>query len=305
MKKKAFLNLVEIVLYLFAAFSFFGFAYVGLDMVSSVFASGYRTVPAFFAYFLPTLSLIINHRITHAKSIESEKKHAKIDGYILLGISFYIILLDIVYFALNEYYALVEGTVTPLYPLDTILLALLGGRYGIYLLLKSKSQIKEVSFLYYPNNGTKLERFLSFLLKGIGLGFSLYMVGGLLWGLDFAYWDNPNFYHMIPLFILMIVIALLLGYDIYFESYPIKEFSLKTKRIILVCLSALTLIGIVWTTITFITFPDVIVKVGQPYFRVDIIGNLNIAPYALTIPPALYCVYLWSLPLLERTTNKH
>mgnify|MGYP006874320322 CR=1 FL=1 len=304
MKKKTLLNLLEIVLYFFAAFSFFGFAYVGLDMVSSVFASGYRTIPAFFAYLLPTLVLIVNHRITHAKSIGSEKSHAKIDGYILLGLCSYIISLDIAYFALNEYNGLIEGSVTPFYPLDTILLALLGGGYGIYLLVKSKSKITEIPFLFYPNNGAKLERFLSFLLKGIGLGFSLYMVGGLLWGLDFAYWDNPNFHHMIPLFILMVVIALFLGYDIYFESYPIKNFSFKAKRIILSCLSALTLLGIVWTTITFITFPDVIVKVGQPYFRVDIIGNLNIAPYVLTIPPVLYCLYLWTLPLIRRAISK-
>ena len=296
--KKVFNIIIEIILYFIASLSFFAFIYIGLDMITGIYASGYRTIPAFVAYFLPTYILIVFHRINHSKNLDWMKKHQTINGFILSGLSLFIIILNIAYFAMGEYNAAIEGGVAPLYPLDTFLIAIISLLYGVYLIINARFT-KEILFDFYPASNNKIERYLSYIMKGIGLGFSLYMTGALLWGIDAGYYDNPLFYAMFSLFTPMVTVMLLLGYDMYIESYPIFATKEKTKRIILICLSALTFAGLIATTVTYFVFPNIIIKVGQPYFRIDLIGNMNIAPYIVTIPPSLYCIYLWTLPLLK------
>ncbi len=300
MKKSATVT-IEIVLYLLAAAAFFGFAYVGFDMFSGIFATGYRTIPASVSYFMPVYFLVLYHRFSHAKSPEWLKKHAKINGAILLSLSFFVLVLDICYFALGEYNEIIENTVTPLFPLDTICISLLSAGLGAILFFKNN-----LPFLgpnAYLTNEPKYRRYLSFIMKGIGTGFSLFMVGGLIWGLDFAYYEHPYFPNMIPLFLIMIGIGLLLGYDIFIESYPIHPFSKRFKLISLSILTLFVLSSMISTTVIFVKIPNIIIMVGQPYFRVDPIGNLNIAPYALLLPPALYCAYLWVIQFAKKANR--
>ena len=296
--KKSISITVEIVLYLLAATAFFGFAYVGLDMFSGIFATGYRTVPAFVSYFMPVYLLILYHRFAHAKSQEWLKKHAKINGAILLSLSFFVLVLDICYFALGEFNGIIENSVTPLFPLDTICIALLSAGVGAALFFKNNLPFSGPNL--YLKDESKVRIFLSFFMKGMGTGFSLFMIGGLIWGLDFAYYGHPYFPNMIPLFLSMIGIALLLAYDIFIESYPNHSLTKRFKIISLSVLTLFVLSAMISTTIIFVKIPNIIILVGQPYFRVDPIGNLNIAPFVLLLPPAIYCAYLWVIQFLKK-----
>lgn len=289
---------IEVALYFIAAMAFFGFIYVGLDMFSGVFATGYRTVPAFISYFMPVYFLILYHRLSHAKSLEWLKKHARINGAIILSLSFFVIVLDICYFSLGEFNGIIENTVTPLFPLDTICISLLSAGIGAYLFFKK--DFKLPSDTLYLANESRLRRYLSFFMKGMGTGFSLFMVGGLIWGLDFAYYEHPYFPNMIPLFLLMAGIGMLLGYDIFIESYPIRPMSKRYRIISLSILTFYILAAMISVTIIFVKIPNIIIIVGQPYFRIDAIGNLNIAPFVLLIPPAIYCVYLWAIQFVKK-----
>ncbi len=289
---------IEIILYFIAAIAFFGFIYVGLDMFSGVFATGYRTAPAFISYFMPVYFLILYHRLSHAKSLEWLKKHARINGAVILSLSFFVIVLDICYFSLGEFNGLIENTVTPLFPLDTICISLLSAGIGAYLFFKKEFRLP--SDILYLTNESKLRRYLSFFMKGMGTGFSLFMVGGLIWGLDFAYYEHPYFPNMTPLFLLMAGIGMLLGYDIFIESYPIHPMSKRYKIISLSILTLYILAAMISVTIIFVKIPNIIIIVGQPYFRIDAIGNLNIAPFVLLIPPAIYCAYLWAIQFVKK-----
>lgn len=301
MKNKASRLIVTIILFLIAAAYFYTAFYVGFGAIQeSEYSTGYRTIPAFVAYLLPTFVLISYHRISHAKSYKSMANHAKIDGYITVCLSFFVLVLDIVYFILNVYGNLVEGHVTSLWPLDTILLSLLCLGYGAYLLTYKKWKKENLSF--YPSENPLWKRLISFIVKGFGVGFSLYLVGSLINGFGFANYDSPYFGATTPIYLGMIIIALLLAYDVFFQTYKDIIISKKANFITKVTLSIVSLAIVIALEIVFIKIPDIVLYSLQPYFRLDPIASLNIAPYALGIPPLVYVVYLWlPISIKERT----
>lgn len=298
--KKFFTPIVEIVLFFFSALSFFPFIIVSVDAASGVFVTGYRAIPAAVAYFMPTYFLILFHRLSHAHNEETLRHKAMVNGAIIIGLSLYVIALDIAYFSLDIFHDLVEGGLATLFPLDSLLIALLSCAIGAYLYLP-----RDLSRIFPIKNKIKessMSRFFSFLMKGIGTAFSLFMVGALLWGFGFSYWEHPSFPKTIPFFIVMIGIALLLSYDIYIESYPLFSFNKKRKGVILSLLSLCLISGMIASLIVFILNPDIAITVCQPYFRFDAMASMNLAPFALLLPPSLYLTYLWIRFFLDKQT---
>ncbi len=298
--KKFFAPVMEVVLFFLAALSFFPFIIVSVDAVAGVFVTGYRAIPAAVAYFMPTYFLILFHRLSHAHNEQALRHKATTNGAIIIGLSIYVIALDIAYFSLGVFHDLVEGGLAPLFPLDSLLISLLSCAIGAYLYLPR--DLNRIFPITDSSKANRLSRFFSFLMKGIGTGFSLFMVGALLWGLSFSYWEHPSFPKTIPFFIVMIGIALLLAYDIYIESYPLFSFNKKRKGVILSLLSLCLIVGIIASLIVFIMNPDIAIAVCQPYFRFDAMASMNLAPFALLLPPSLYLVYLWIRFFLDKQT---
>ncbi len=287
----------EIVLFFIAAIFFFLFFCIAFDMFSCLLVKGYRSIPAFVSYFMPTYFLFLFHRLSRERNIESLTKHAKTNGAIIISLSFYLIVMDIAYFSLGAFSDLVDGSIAPLYPLDTLLIGLLSAGIGAQLYLN------KCAWLFVPLIGEKNEceftDLLSSIVKSIGTLLSLYMVGALLWGFDFADWTNPYFPCLVPLFLSMIGLALLLAYDIYLESCHPMFVKKNTKTVILISLSIFGFIAIVSSIIVFCLVPNIVIIVGQAYFRFDAVCSVNLSPFALTIPLGLYIFYLWGRFLIK------
>lgn len=293
--------IIEVVFFFIAAFFFFAFFYVGLDMFSSVFVTGYRTVPAFVSYFLPSYLLFLFHRLSSIDNKETLIKRAHVNGAIIICLSLYVITMDICYFLLGVYPSLVDSSLLPLYPLDTLLIALLSLAAGLYLYVDDRAKrLWIVSSSIYSEKRIGV---LSDWVKSIGAIFSLYYLGALLWGIDSSYYDSPYFIYLIPLFMAMTAFIALFAYDVIIESNPIKELDKKRKTVILSALSVFATASIIATGLIFIFISDIVVIVGQPYFRLDVVTSLNLAPFLLIILPALYMAYLWAMLYLRKKKN--
>ncbi len=297
--KKSFSGIIEILLFFLAAISFFPFFYIALDMFSSAFVTGYRLIPAFFSYLLPTYYLFLFHRLCNAENEDSLERKSKTNGAVIIGISIYVITLDLVYLATGVFSDLVEGQLAPLFPLDTLMISLLSAGIGTYLYLGRASKH------FLPLSHQKNKSIVSSLLRLFSAFVSLYMIGALIWGFAFANWDNPYFSCLMPFFIVMIATPLFLAYDLYFKSGDSAPE--RKKAIVLSAISLYALLGMISSLIVFCLIPNIIIIVAQPYFRFDAVCSLNLAPFLLILPPFFYSVYLWATFFLEkrvRSVNK-
>ena len=295
--KKSSIIVIEILLFFLAAASFFPFFYIAFDMFSCVFITGYRLVPAFLSYLAPTYYLFLFHRLRNAESEDSLKRISKRNGAIIIGLSIYVIIIDIVYLATGVFFDLIEGEIAPLFPLDTLLIALLSAGIGAYLYLKGGSK-RFLSF-FHPEKEYRQGHLISSLLRASSALLSLYMIGALFWGFVFDDdWGKPYFSRLIPFFFTMIAPALLLAYDLYFKSG--NFLSEKKKVIVFVVISLYALFGTISSLTVFCLVPNIIIIAAQPYFRLDAVCSLNLAPFLLLLPPAFYLLYLWTIFFREK-----
>ncbi len=185
----------------------------------------------------------------------------------------------------------------PLFPLDTLLIALLSAGIGAYLYLKGAP--KRFLSLLHIEKEYKRGHLISSTLRASSALLSLYMVGALLWGFAFNDWGKPYFSCLIPFFVTMIAPALLLAYDLYLRSGDLL--SEKKRAIIFVSISIYALLGMVSSLIVFCLVPNIIIIAAQPYFRLDAVCSLNLAPFLLLLPPAFYLLYLWATFFREKS----
>ena len=141
--KSFILSLLIILLFLFSSFTFFDALYAFADAVGSAVSGSMdvmikamlRSVPLFLSFFLSFWGLLLLQALYRCGNSEKACKSAKKDAICLIVFSSTSILYVFLGLAIGKYSSLLEGSPSPLYPLDSVLFSALFLAIGIIVLI--------------------------------------------------------------------------------------------------------------------------------------------------------------------------
>lgn len=244
--------------------------------------------PNYLSYMLiPTYVVIFLYFLSFPSSEKNLKRTFVGNGIALATIG----LIDILWVAINygtgTYYAFIQGGTTGIFPFDQILIGLAGALLGGLSILRWKLLPLD-GFSYLPYRHSAYRRIVSSVFRPLYLFIALYMFGGLLLGFSFANYDSPYFPYMFPLYLLMALQTAFLGFYVFLYKTPLLEGKApKNDKLAYAASVSSISLGIVLLIVMSIC-PDFVVKAGKPYFPLDFMGSLNVAPLLTAFPPLIW-----------------
>lgn len=140
--KAAFVILAVILCFVFSAFTFMNFLYCLSDCIGSIVCSSVdvalrdatRSVPIFLSFFISLAGLMTAHTFYRNESAEILRKKATKHAVIGIVLGVAVIVFVIAMVIAGKYLSIVEGSPSPLYPLDAVIYALCFVAAGICVL---------------------------------------------------------------------------------------------------------------------------------------------------------------------------
>lgn len=253
------------------------------------------TIPAVLTYFVvPLVTIAFLYRMTFLKHPAWIKKTYIGYGTAFIGLAVLSLIFQIVNYSTGKYYSFIMGGTDFLYPFDVMLVNILFVLVGSLLIYFSFKEKEESYIQFYENLPKIYDGFRDFILLFFA-GISMYFLGALLTSFDALHFDNRSEALFIPSLLLMIAAPVFVLF--YFYTYSMNH---KLKRIH----------GIVWGGVILglnialivcnVISPDIYVLTGQPFFPLDFLGSLNIAPFLLSLPIFITYSYLYAQQLSPR-----
>lgn len=281
MIKRSFLKTFESVFYFYSAICFFYF----INVFSADFQDFSHTVkmfPVYISLLLPVYLLFITHLALYPQSEKKLVLTYRVNGIVFSGLSLFGAIMLIVYATNGTYNGFLQGGITSLFPLDMIILnfvfALAGG-YLVYLSFKKKPEGP-----YFPSRHGTARKIFSSIFRPLLVLFAIYHLGSFIFGLYDANYGGTYEGYMIPLYILMLVPSLMLG----FYEWGYKDggtFQNEEKRTALSwSLFGSTLLLSVLMVVFLVIEPDYILEEAIAFYPLDFMGSYNIAPIILSLP---------------------
>ena len=152
--------LVLVVLFIFSAYTFFNALYAFADAIGSIVSGSadmairdiLRSLPIFFSCFMSIWGLLLVHALFRNLSDEKRRKSLKKNAFALLGFAGVNFLYIVIGLIVGKYHSLVEGSPSPLFPLDSILYSLLFVALGVFVLIYL-SKLEEKLPYVVPSRG--------------------------------------------------------------------------------------------------------------------------------------------------------
>lgn len=273
---------------------FFGFQLLASDFMD--FSHLYRLLPAILSYSLPVYSLFVVYTLSKNEKGEKRRQIAFGNGIALASIGAILTAIEIVYFAIGFYP--MDGMLTVMFPLDVLLLSLLGAAFGAFLLLRS---------LKVPRGEKPLKIKMPFwkkLLSGVSrffFGFfcliAFYELGALLLGFGFASYDSPLFGVGIPAYVAMLLPSVFLLLREIKRLFPFS--SRRGEFALAIGSSAFGLVFALLPLFLLIPFPTYVEACFHPYYPLDFMGSLRLSLYFWSIPNILAPIFFFLLPLMK------
>lgn len=279
----------EVLLYCIAAVAFFqGFLIAISNLLDMSFMK--MLIPMFGTYWAIAYWLFAYHTFIHTDDEEKRKKLLFGNGIGFIAVALLLLVGVIINMAMGKYYF---GLINFLFPIDLILLNLIGIALGVLMIIKKESIIKLICPIAKER---KMNPVLA-VLKAIGGGFyilvSLYLFGGYLLKYSFIEVNGDLFGLVIVFFGLVLVSYIALAYrEIRLMLDMEKPLERKARLIFgIVVASLVTILSAVIIIANFTLGSQYMSDCFQPYFILDFIGSVNLAPWLVTIP-ALIAVWL-------------
>jgi hypothetical protein len=219
---------------------------------------------------------------------ESERKLAltrKVNGVILAAFSFVAALLIIVYVATGRYGGIVEGLVTPLFPLDFLISDLLLCAIGVYWAIRGSKGKVSPEVRYYPYRYGKARKVVSSVFRGLWTLFALYFTAGFLLFIFIANYGSPSWWSGLFMWILMGVPSGLLVYREFFYRDEVHTAAGDVRRSA-VCLMAACLATLLFL-VALLVNRNFIVEDATGLFFLDFTKSWNAAPYFMSLTALL------------------
>ncbi|MBO4540589.1 MAG: hypothetical protein J5736_01245 [Bacilli bacterium] len=214
--------------YVFSAFTFFNALYVFAELVGSMVSGSpdaalrdlLRSLPIFLSCFMSIWALLLAHGLFRNVNDEKRAKSIKKNGIALLSFAGVNVVAIIVMLIAGRFHSLVEGSPSPLYPLDSILYSLLYVALGVFALLYPSKFQEKLSYVV-PSRGPIVGkvRGLYCTFVSIWMLVSLFSFAGFFLGLfiqDFAH--GYVFFSIALLIVYLVNILFLAFWEFYFNE---------------------------------------------------------------------------------------
>ena len=132
-----------IISFIFSAYTFFNAMYAFADCIGSIVCASFdaalrdatRSLPTFLSFLMSLWGLLLFHGLFRNVSDEKRVKSLKKNAIALLAFAAVNFVAIIVMLIMGKYHSLVDGSPSPLYPLDSILYSLVYVALGVFALI--------------------------------------------------------------------------------------------------------------------------------------------------------------------------
>ena len=300
--------LALIVFFVFSAYTFLNAMYAFADCIGSIVCGSMdaalrdatRSLPLFFSCFMSIWAMLLLQASFRNVSDEKRVKSLKKNATALLAFAFANLLAIIVMLAMGKFHSLVEGSPSPLYPLDSILYSLLYVALGVFTLVYVFKLQEKLPFKL-PTRGQIVKKargvycvFVSFWMLIAVFSFACFTVG--LFITDF----ENYFFFALALTLVYFVNALFFGiWEFYYNE--LKEE--KKKEFLLplaICALVVAVLVLAIYMIALATNLDAPSNFGFGTLPVAFAASVNIATLIVVFTPLIVSVVALIKGLLMR-----
>ena len=300
--------LALIVFFVFTAYTFLNAMYAFADCIGSIVCGSMdsalrdatRSLPIFLSCFMSIWALLLLHASFRNVSDEKRVKSLKKNAIVLLAFAFVNLVAIIVMLAMGKIHSLVEGSPSPLYPLDSILYSLIFVALGVFTLVYLAKLQEKLPFVL-PQRGTIVKKarglyctFMSFWMLIALFSFAAFSIG--LFITDFGNY----FFYALVLTLVYFTNALFLG----FWEFYYNELKDEKKKELLFPLAIVGLVVSVLVVILYIvglaTNLDAPSNFGFGTLPVAFAASVNIATLIVVFTPVIVSVVALIKGLLAR-----
>jgi hypothetical protein len=303
MKQRTFLKSLELLLYFYASLCFFYFVYVFASDMQDLSHLN-KMMPVYIGLLTPVYLLFILHLILYPVNYKRLRLTYLVNGTALAAISLLNIILIIKFVSSGVYSSFRQGGITSLFPLDFFLLSFLYVGLGVCLALWGY-RLQDTPREYVGPASSLAMKILSSLFRPIYVIFSLYVCGAFLFGFALANYGSSNFLLMTPAYLLMLLSpAGLLYYEWFYREKDAAFKSDKKKRLWSASIygGCALLFSILYFLFLLID-PNYMADNAQPYFALEFMGSLNMAPIVLMLCPLVAGVTSFIRALIIKKTE--
>ena len=304
-KKTLIAFLVEIALYVLAALTFYqGFHYFIADV------DGFKHIlkigPMFLSCFMVTYLLFAYYYLTHQPNEAKRAKTLKTNGLGFIILSGLLLVLVIVNMILGNYEF---GYVTPIFPIDIILIDICTLALGIIITLKKDWVLANIPVICREYSTPRWLIVIMRILGFIYVWIALYFCGALLMAPTYIDLTTPTFGHTIPLYLLMLIASLILFWREFYLAYNKEKEMAKdvVNGVRYAALGITTVLGIVAFVTNLAFEPTYYISHNlQCILPIDYMISLNLGPRLLAFCPmiALWLNFICSLTIMSKTQKK-
>lgn len=292
-------SLLLIISFVLASFAFFHALYPFVDAMGSIVCGSFdvaisdllRSVPIILVCLMAIWTVLMLHANFRNDSDERRLKSLKKNAIVILVFAAINIVYIVVGRISGKYLSLVEGSPTPIYPLDMMLWTALYVAIAIFVLIYL-ARMKDIHPYIVPSRGpaVKKARFAYCFFVGVWLLIALYGLSAFFFGLfiiDFAH--GHQFYSILLLVTFFLDFFSLCIWEFYFNNLT----SEKKKDLLL----PLALIGLVISLAVMVLYfvalgldLDAPSNIGFGVLPIAFSASVNIGSMILAIAPSAVCL---------------
>ena len=302
-------SLALIVLFIFSAYTFFNALYVFADIIGSIVCGSMdmavrdltRSLPIFLSCFMSIWGMLLVHgcfrNVSDDNRRKSMRKHA-ITLLSLAGVNFIYIVVGTI---IGKYHSFVEGSPSPLFPLDSILYSLLFVALGVFALVYLNKLEAKLPYVV-PSRGpivTKA-RGVYCVFVTLWMLISLFSFAGFTMGLFIYDFAHEYVFFGIALLLVYLVNALFIGvWEFYYNE--LKE---EKKKEFLLPLAIAGLVVAVLSLVLYMvalgTNLDAPSNAGFGILPIAFTASVNIATLVVVFTPVIVSVTALIKALIAR-----
>ena len=303
------LSLALVLVYVFSAYTFFNAMYAFADCIGSIVCGSIdvmlrdftRSLPLFLSCFMSIWAMLLLHASFRNVSDERRIKSLKKNSFALIGVAAVNLVAIIVMLIMGKFHSLVEGSPSPLYPLDSILYSLLFVALAVFTLVWLKKLQDKLPFVL-PSRGpiVKKARPVYCIFVSIWMLVAVFSFAAFTIGLFIHDFTNGYLFFSIALMLVYLVNILFLGV----WEFCYNEIKEEKKGQLLLPLAIIGLVASLLTAILYFvglaTNLDGPSNAGFGILPIAFTASVNIATLVVVATPIIVSVVALIKGLLLR-----
>ena len=293
------ISLALIVFFVFSGYTFLNAMYAFADCIGSIVCGSMdaalrdatRSLPLFLSCFMSIWAMLLLQASFRNVSDEKRIKSLKKNAIALLAFAFVNLVAIIVMLAMGKFHSLVEGSPSPLYPLDSILFSLIFVALGVFTLVYVFKLQEKLPFVV-PQRGSIVKKarglyctFVSFWMLVAMFSFAGFTLGIFIY--DFA---HEFVFFGIALLLVYLVNVLFLGvWEFYYNELKDE----KKKEFLLPLAIAGLIVSVISTVLYMVALGsglDAPSNAGFGILPVAFTASVNIATLVVVFTPIIVSV---------------